>query len=81
MCSIFFSLLENLIIGFPSHFILSILDVYRDLTSHDKLIFPLVITRIICHFSVPFPVSDHFNFMCAIDAATVKRSEAQFRSR
>ena len=75
------SLLEHLTIDFPSHFILSILNVYRDLAPHDKLIFPLVITRIICHFFVPFPTSDHFNFMCAIDAATVKRSEAQFRSR
>ena len=81
-CARFFlSLLENLIIGFPSHFILSILDVYRDSASRDKLIFPLAITRIICHFSVPFPVSNHFNFMCVIDAAIVKRSEVQFRSR
>jgi len=47
----------------------------------DKLIFPLAITRILHHFSVPFPVSDDFHVMCAIDAATVKRSEMQFRSR
>ena len=33
------SLLEHLTIDFPSHFILSILDVYRDSASHDKLIF------------------------------------------
>ena len=39
-------LLEHLTIDFPSHFILSILDVYRDTSSHDKLIFPSVITRI-----------------------------------
>ena len=32
-------------------------------------------------FSVPFPASDHFSVMCAIDAATVKRSEVQFHSR
>ena len=70
------SLLEHLTIDFPSHFILSILDVYRDSTSRDKLIFPSAITRILRHFSVPFPVSDHFTFMCAIDYATVKRSEA-----
>ena len=31
------SLLEHLTIDFPSHFILSILDVYRDSTSRDKL--------------------------------------------
>ena len=61
------SLLEHLTIDFPSHFILSILDVYRDLAFG--------------HFSVPFPASDHFTFMCAIDYATVKHSEAHFRLR
>ena len=75
------SLLEHLIIDFPSHFILSIIDVYRDTATRDKLIFPSVITRILCHFSVHFPSSDHFSIMCAIDYAIVKRSEAQFRSR
>ena len=70
------SLLEHLTINFPSHFILSILDVYRDMATHDKLIFPSAITRILCHFFVPFPSSDHFSVMCTIDAATVKRSEA-----
>ena len=75
------SLLEHLTIDFPSHFILSILDVYRDSVSHDKLIFPSAIARIFRHFSGPFPASDHFTFMCTIDYTTVKRSEAQFRSR
>ena len=75
------SLLEHLTIDFPSHFILSILDVYRDMATYDKLIFPSAITRSLCHCSVPFPSSDHFSVMCAIDAVTVKRSEAKFRSR
>ena len=75
------SLLEYLTIDFPSHFILSIIDVHLDSASHDKLIFPSAITRILRHFSVPFPSSDHFTVMCAIDYATVKRSEAQFRLR
>ena len=74
------SLLEHLTIDFPSHFILSIIDVYLDLASRDKLIFPSTITRILRHFSVPFSSFDHFTVMCAIDYATVKRSEAQFRS-
>ena len=74
------SLLEHLIIDFPSHFILSLIDVFQDSASRDKLIFPFAIMRILRHFSVPFPVSDPFTFMCAIDAATIKRSEAQFRS-
>ena len=73
--------LEHLTIDFPSHFILSIIDVHLDSASHDKLIFPSAITRILCHFSIPFPSSDHFTIMCAIDYATVKRSEAQFWSR
>ena len=32
------SLLEDLSIDFPSHFIISIIDVYRDMTTYDKLI-------------------------------------------
>ena len=75
------SLLEHLTIDFPFHFILSIIDVYLDLVSRDKLIFPFAITRILRHFAVPFPSIDHFSIMCAIDYATVKGSEAQFRSR
>ena len=70
------SLLEHLIVDFPSHFFLSIIDVYLDSTSRDKLIFPSAIMRILCHFSVPFPFYDHFTIMCAIDYATVKCSEA-----
>ena len=73
------SLLEHLTIGFPSHFILSIIEVHLHSASRDKLIFSSAITRILRHFSVPFPSSDHFTVMCAIDYATVKRSEAQFR--
>ena len=75
------SLIEHLTIDFLSHFILSIIDVHLDSASRDKHIFPSTITRILRHFSVPFPSSDHFTVMCAIDYATVKRSEAQFRSR
>ena len=75
------SLLENLSTDFPSHFILSIINVYRDLATRDKLIFPSAITRILRHFSIPFPLSDHFSVMGVIDAVTVKQSEAQFRLR
>ena len=75
------SLLEHLTIDFPSHFIVSLIDVFQDSVSCDKLIFPSAIMRILCHFSVPFPASDPFTFICAIDAATIKNSEAQFRSR
>ena len=75
------SFLEHFTIDFPSHFILSLIDVYRDTATRDKLIFPSAITRILHHFSIPFPISDHFHVMCDIDAAPMKRSEAQLRSR
>ena len=75
------SLLEHLTIDFSSHFIISIIDVHLDSASRDKPIFPSAITRILRHFSVPFPSSDHFTVMCVIDYATVKFSEAQFRLR
>ena len=75
------SLLEHFTIDFPSHFILSIIDVHLDSVSRDKLIFPSAITTILHHFSAPFPLSNHFSFMCAIEATTIKRSEVQFRSR
>ena len=75
------SLLEHLTIDFHSHFILFILDVYRDMATHDKLIFPSAITKILCHFSIPFPSFGHFSVMFAINYATIKHSEAQFRSR
>ena len=75
------SLLEHFTLDFPSHFILSIIDVHLDSATRDKLIFPSTITRILCHFSIPFASSNHFTVMCAIDYAIVKRSEAQLRSR
>ena len=53
----FLSLLEHLTIDFPSHFIISIINVHRDTATRDKLIFPLAIMRILHHFSIPFPVS------------------------
>ena len=77
----FLSFLEHLTIDFPSHFILSLIDVYRDTVTRDKLIFPSAITRILRHFSVTFLVSNHFHVMCAIGAATIKRSEVLLRSR
>ena len=70
------SLIEHLSIDFPSHFILSLIDVYKDTMTCDKLIFPSAITRLLRHFSVFYPKSPHFTFMCAIDVTTVKRSIA-----
>ena len=70
------SLIKDLSINIPSHFILSLIDIYKHTTTHDKLIFPFVITRLLCHFSVSYLESPHFSYMCAIDAATVKQSLA-----
>ena len=54
------ALLEHLTIDFPSHFILSILDVYRDTITYDKLIFPSAITGFYAIFLFPFPLSTIF---------------------
>ena len=65
------SFLEDLAIDFPTHFITSIIDVYQDMATHDKLIFPLVITRILRYFSIPIPNSPYFTVMGAISVAFV----------
>ena len=75
------SLLKDISIDFSSHFILSLIDVYRDMATRDKLIFPSVIMRLLCHFFVSFPESPYFMVMSTIDAATVRRNEAQLRLR
>ena len=71
------SLLKDLSIDFPFHFITFVLDVYQDTATRDKLIFPSVIMRILCHFSIPIPDSPYFTIMGAISAESVRRSEAQ----
>ena len=68
----FLSLLEHLSIDFPSHFILSIIDVHRDSVTRDKLNLPLAITMILRYFSVSFFLFNHFHVMGAIDAITIK---------
>ena len=45
--------LEGFTIDFPFQFIISLIDVYRDTATHDMLIFPSSITRILCHFLSP----------------------------
>ena len=71
------SFLDGLTIDFPSHFILSLINVYRDTMTCDKLIFPSATMRILCHFSISYPKFTHFSPMCVIDIATIRRSEAQ----
>ena len=71
------SLLEDISIDFPSYFILSLIDVYRDTVTRDMLIFSSAITWILHHISVSFPASLHFLVIGAINKATIRRSEAQ----
>ena len=54
------SLLENLSIDFPSHMIVSMIDIYQDTATRDKLIFPLVITHILTHLHFTIPSSPLF---------------------
>ena len=68
------SLLEGLIIDFSSHFILSLIDIYKDTTTCIKLIFPSAITQILRHAFVSYPESPHFSVMCAIDTTTITQS-------
>ena len=75
------SLIEGLSIDFSSHFIASIIDVYRDIATRDKLIFPSTITRILMHFSILIPLSPLFTIMGAISAGSIWRSEAQLQSK
>ena len=72
------SLLEDLSIDFPSHFITFILDIYQDTVTRDKLIFASVIMRILRQFSIPILDSPHYTTIGAINASSVRRSEAQF---
>ena len=60
-------------------YITSIIDVYQDTVTHDKLIFPSAITRIFHHFSIPIPDSPYFTTMGAINVGFVRYSEAQLR--
>ena len=48
------SLIEDLSIDFLSHFIFSLIDVFRDTATRDKLFFSSAITRILRHFLSPF---------------------------
>ena len=75
------SLLEDISINFPFYFILSLINVYKDTMTRDKLIFPSAIMQILHHFSIPFIVSPHFSMMGAINAIIVRRSEAQLKPR
>ena len=71
------SLIKDHSIDFPSHFILSFIDVYKDTATRNKLFFPSAITRIIRHFLVSILDAPLFIVIGAISVAFVRRSEAQ----
>ena len=70
------SFIEELTIDFPFHFILSLIDVYRDTVTRDKLIFPSAIMRIIHHSFIPYPESSHFTNMGAVSEVSIRWSKA-----
>jgi len=61
------SFMEDLFIDFPSYMIESIIEVYRDITTRDKLIFPSAITLILTHMHVTFLPSSLFYVIGAIN--------------
>ena len=70
------SILEDLSIDFPTHFITSIIDVYQGTATREKLIFPSAITQIFRHFSIPIPNSPYYKVMGAINIASIRQNEA-----
>ena len=69
------SLQEDLSIDFPSYMIVSMIDIYRDTATGDKLIFPSVITCILTHLHVTIPSSPLFYTMSAISKESIRRSD------
>ena len=53
------------------------IDIYQDTTTHDKLIFPSSITRILTHLHVSIPSTPFFLIMGAISQESMWRSTAQ----
>ena len=65
------TLMEDLFIDFPSHMIESMIDIYRDTATCDKLIFPSTITRILSHVHVTTPLYSPFYAMGAISKESI----------
>ena len=61
--------------------IVSIIDCYQDTTTHDKLIFPSAITRILTHMHITIPPSLLFHVMVAISKESIWRSVAQLAAK
>ena len=72
-----FSLLEGLYIDFPSHMIVSMINIYQGTVTCDKLIFPSAITLILTRMYIPIPSTPLFSIMGAISQECMWRSAAQ----
>ena len=72
-----FSLLKGLSIDFPSHMIVSMIYIYQDSATHDKLIFPSAITRILTHMHVLILSTPLFYIIGAISQGSMQRSATQ----
>ena len=72
-----FSLLAGLFIDFHSHMIVSMIDIYQDIATRDKLFFPLAITRILTHMHISIPHPALFSCMGAISRESLLKSTTQ----
>ena len=61
-----FSLLEGHSIYFPSHLIVSMINIYQDIATRDKLIFPSAITCILTHMHILILSASLFSIMGAV---------------
>ena len=76
-----FSFLEGLSIDFPSHLIVSMIDIYQDIATRDKLFFPLAITRILTHMHISIPHPALFSCMGAISRESLLKSTTQLMAK
>ena len=73
--------MENLFIDFPSHMIVSTIDIYQDTTTRDKRIFLSAITHILTHLHVTIPLSPLFYSMGAINKESIRKNDAQLAAK
>ena len=63
-------------IDFYSQMIVSMIDIYQDTATGDKLIFPSVITCILTHMHIPIPPAPLSSIVGAISEGFIWRSDA-----
>ena len=75
------TLMEDLFIDFPSHMIESMIDIYRDTATCDKLIFPSTITHILSHVHATIALYTPSYAMGSINMEFIRRSDAQLAAK